>query len=79
VVTHAYSRSPDLGDGARQQADREELVGRIQRDAAGQHGGRTQVLRAEEFAPAAPRRRADLHHGDHAMSSTALEIKRLPQ
>ena len=43
----------DFGDGAGQQADRQELVGRIQRHAAGEHRGGTEVLRAQQLAPAA--------------------------
>ena len=66
----------DLGDRARQQADGEELVGGVQRHAAGQHRGRAEVLRTQQVPPAGARHRISLSHADYRKSSTAVEIKR---
>ncbi len=65
----------DIGDRARQQADGEELVGGVQRNAAGQHCRGAEVLRAQQVTPAAGGSRCGYGHAAHAKSSTAIEVK----
>ena len=69
----------DVGDGAGQQADGEELVGGVQRHAAGEHGRGPRY-----FGPSSSRQLpvvivVSVGHADHRMSSTAVEIKQLLQ